>query len=128
MYCVPLLLNVLLMKGKLDELHTFLSCLVLEFLKLLWWFSEARLLIALSLSLKYFSIWWPQYTEVATQKNTELLKQLYSVKLVHCTMVNNMFRSMYGYTLSVEVALQNCTQQFVLSMVDSLTTTEVSDY
>ena len=56
---VLLLLNSLLMRGKLDELlyillHTFLSCHVVEFLKSLvarWWFSEARLLIALSLFL-----------------------------------------------------------------------------
>ena len=29
------------MRGKLDELLTFLSCPVFEFLKSLWWFSEA---------------------------------------------------------------------------------------
>ena len=40
MYCV---LYSLLMKGKLDELHTFLSCPVLEFLKSLWWVFRSRI-------------------------------------------------------------------------------------
>ena len=59
--------------GKLDELHTFLSCHVFDFLKSLvgGGLQKLGLLTVLSLSLKYSLILESIYTQV---KTTEVLK------------------------------------------------------
>ena len=78
------------------ETHTFLSCHVFEFLKSLWLFSEAGLLIhvALSSSLKYsliqMAIAYSVYSS-ATETTTEVLKQLLIFTVIYIYAITQEF-------------------------------------